>query len=133
MKHFIDRRLNPKDKSLGNRQRFLKRARAEIKELVNQRARDRRIADADLGETISIPQAGIDEPRFERSPEGGRRQTVLPGNRDFVVGDRIEKDKSADGEGGACPRTFPRFVRWPSKAVRTALEGHPTQLHLDRY
>ena len=29
--HFIDRRSNPKDKSLGNRQRFLRRARARIK------------------------------------------------------------------------------------------------------
>ncbi|TIX44714.1 MAG: DUF444 family protein, partial [Mesorhizobium sp.] len=28
---FVDRRLNPKDKSLGNRQRFLKRAREELK------------------------------------------------------------------------------------------------------
>ncbi|TIU39703.1 MAG: DUF444 family protein, partial [Mesorhizobium sp.] len=28
---FIDRRLNPKDKSLGNRQRFLRRAREELK------------------------------------------------------------------------------------------------------
>ena len=28
MPQFIDRRLNPKDKSLGNRQRFLRRAKA---------------------------------------------------------------------------------------------------------
>jgi uncharacterized sporulation protein YeaH/YhbH (DUF444 family) len=27
---FIDRRLNPKDKSLSNRQRFLRRAREEL-------------------------------------------------------------------------------------------------------
>ena len=31
MPTLIDRRLNPKDKSLGNRQRFLKRAREELK------------------------------------------------------------------------------------------------------
>ena len=31
MAHFVDRRLNPRDKSLGNRQRFLRRTRAEVK------------------------------------------------------------------------------------------------------
>ena len=31
MPFLIDRRLNPKDKRLGNRQRFLRRARAQIK------------------------------------------------------------------------------------------------------
>ena len=29
MPNVIDRRLNPKDKSLGNRQRFLRRARGQ--------------------------------------------------------------------------------------------------------
>jgi hypothetical protein len=31
MTHFVDRRLNPKGKSLGNRQRFLRRARNQIR------------------------------------------------------------------------------------------------------
>ena len=37
MSHFIDRRLNPKDKSLGNRQRFLRRAREELRQVFNKR------------------------------------------------------------------------------------------------
>src|SRR6266481_3660702 len=36
MTHFIDRRLNPKGKSLANRQRFLRRARQQIREAVQK-------------------------------------------------------------------------------------------------
>ena len=44
---FIDRRLNPKDKSLGNRQRFLRRAREELKRSLRDRIRSGKIADVD--------------------------------------------------------------------------------------
>ena len=33
--HIIDRRLNPKAKSLGNRQRFIRRAKDEIREAIS--------------------------------------------------------------------------------------------------
>ena len=45
MTHFIDRRLNPKGKSLGNRQRFLRRARAQIREAVQKSLKDSAVAD----------------------------------------------------------------------------------------
>ena len=32
--YIIDRRLNPKGKNIGNRQRFIRRARAEISKVV---------------------------------------------------------------------------------------------------
>ena len=41
MPNFIDRRLNPKDKSLGNRQRFLRRAREELKRSIRDQIKDR--------------------------------------------------------------------------------------------
>jgi len=44
MTHFIDRRLNPKGKSLGNRQRFLRRARAQIREAVQKSLKDAAVA-----------------------------------------------------------------------------------------
>ena len=53
--HFIDRRKNPKGKSLGNRQRFLKRAKAQIKEAVNKSLRERSMKEIDKGEKITIP------------------------------------------------------------------------------
>ena len=49
MPQFIDRRLNPRDKSLGNRMRFLKRSRARIKEAVDKAVRERSIGDAAKG------------------------------------------------------------------------------------
>ena len=99
MRHFIDRRLNPKDKSLVNRQRFMRRARAQIKEAVNKSLKDRSIADVNGGETVSIPSKGIREPRFRSAPTGGRRERVFPGNKEFTPGDRITKPQGG-GEGG---------------------------------
>jgi len=91
MSFFIDRRLNPKDKSLGNRQRFLRRARAQIKEVVNKSIKDRSITDVWAGEQIKIPSKGIQEPRLRHSRSGGQRSGVFTGNKEFVTGDRIEK------------------------------------------
>ena len=99
MHQFIDRRRNPKDKSLGNRQRFIRRARAQIKEAVEYAIKERQINDVASGETISIPTKGIGEPTFRHSPTGGVRQRVLSGNRNFVAGDRIKKPESGDGLG----------------------------------
>lgn len=104
MHHFIDRRANPKGKSLGNRQRFLRRARENIKERVDRSVRDKSIqdgsADQASGEKITIPAKGLKEPRFFHDSKGGRRRYVLPGNKDFVVGDQIKRPPSGGGEGG---------------------------------
>lgn len=100
MRHFIDRRLNPKDKSLVNRQRFMRRARTQIKEAVNKSLKDRKITDVGSGESISIPTKGIREPRFHHDSQGGRRQRIFPGNKEFTPGDRINKPPSGSGGGG---------------------------------
>ena len=101
MAQFIDRRLNPRDKSLGNRQRFLRRTRAEIKRAVDKAVADRAIADAGAGGAVSIPSDGIGEPQFHLSRDSGGREFVLPGNKEFVAGDRIDKPKGGGGAGGA--------------------------------
>jgi uncharacterized protein len=93
MAHFVDRRLNPRDKSLGNRQRFLRRTRAEVKRAVDKAVADRSIADAGKGGAVSIPTDGIGEPQFHLSSDSGEREYVRPGNKDFVAGDRIDKPK----------------------------------------
>ena len=98
MTHFIDRRLNPKGKSLGNRQRFLRRARAQIREAVQRSLKDSAVADIDKDRKIKISTKGTREPRFRLDPlEGGARDFVLPGNKEFVPGDEIRKPKSGDG------------------------------------
>jgi hypothetical protein len=104
----IDRRESPKGKNLGNRRRFVERARQHLRERIKRNIRERSIADTESGETVSIPVDGTHEPEFKRDPSTGRRSRVLPGNREFRAGDRIERDQgggrgrgeaSEDGEG----------------------------------
>src|SRR6202012_6078405 len=98
MTHFIDRRLNPKGKSLGNRQRFLRRARAQIREAVQKSLKDAAVADIEKDRKIPTATKGTREPRFRLDPRGGgERDFVLPGNKEFMPGDEIKKPKSGDG------------------------------------
>jgi len=62
--NIVDRRPNPKGKSLSNRQRFLGRARAEVKSAVQEALRKRKVADVGQGEKVAIPTRGITEPVF---------------------------------------------------------------------
>jgi uncharacterized sporulation protein YeaH/YhbH (DUF444 family) len=91
--HIIDRRLNPGSKSLENRQRFLRRAKALVQGAVKKSSQDRDIKDVLEGGEVSIPLDGMDEPRFRR--EGGTRDMVLPGNKKFIEGDMLPRS----GEG----------------------------------
>lgn len=97
MSHFIDRRLNPKDKSLGNRRRFLKRVRSYVKDAVDQSVRDRKISDIDRGEKVGVPADRIREPNFRYDHTKGRHERVYTGNKTFRPGDKIRKPP----EGGA--------------------------------
>lgn len=104
MMNFIDRRLNPKGKSLGNRQRFLRRARQQIMEAVRDASAKRGISDLAGGDRITIPADGVREPTFHASGTGGQRQYVLPGNREFSTGDRIPRPEGGgSGAGGSEP------------------------------
>ncbi len=98
--NIVDRRPNPKGKSLGNRRRFIERARAEVKGAVMDALRKRKITEAESGEKVKIPTKGIDEPAFHHGRQGGNRQYVLPGNKDHVTGDEIERPKSGGGGSG---------------------------------
>ncbi|MSU91455.1 DUF444 family protein [Rhodobacteraceae bacterium 2CG4] len=99
MTQFIDRRLNPKDRSLGNRRRFIRRVRGAVKKAVDDAVRSRGVADIDRGESVAIPAGDITEPTFHHAPSGGHRERVLPGNKDFRAGDRIDKPPSGSGGG----------------------------------
>ncbi len=110
MMHIIDRRLNPKGKSLSNRQRFMERAKKQIKEAVDEAIKKRKISNTDGGENIRIPSDGLHEPRFLGDASKGVRGRVFPGNKDFMPGDKIKRppgqgagqsgrEASEDGEG----------------------------------
>ena len=95
--HIVDRRLNPGSKSLENRQRFLRRAKALVQGAVKKSSQDRDIKDVLEGGEVSIPLDGMNEPRFRR--EGGTRDMVLPGNKKFIEGDMLPR--SGEGSGRA--------------------------------
>ncbi|MDX9686296.1 YeaH/YhbH family protein [Halopseudomonas formosensis] len=99
MSYVIDRRLNGKNKSTVNRQRFLRRYKAHIKKAVEEAVGRRSITDIEHGEQISIPARDIDEPIFHHGP-GGRQTRVFPGNRDFAAGDRIPRPEGGGGGAG---------------------------------
>jgi len=98
--HIIDRRLNPKAKSLGNRQRFIRRAKEEIREAISDALRKRKISEIDAGEKIRIRSKSLGEPAFRLGRESGKRDMVLPGNQDYVVGDKIPKPPIGGGGRG---------------------------------
>ncbi|HEY2068878.1 MAG TPA: YeaH/YhbH family protein [Rhizomicrobium sp.] len=101
MTHFIDRRLNPKGKSLANRQRFLRRARNQIRDAVQKSLKDASVADLAKDRKIKISAKGTKEPRFRLDPRaGGEHDFVLPGNKEFMPGDEIKKPPSQGGGSG---------------------------------
>ncbi|EOD54757.1 YeaH/YhbH family protein [Aeromonas molluscorum] len=100
MAHFIDRRLNGKNKSAVNRQRFIRRYKKQIKQAVSDAVSKRSIQDVDKGENISIPTRDIGEPHFHQG-QGGKREMVHPGNDQFVSGDKIDRPKGGGAGQGA--------------------------------
>jgi len=96
----IDRRPQGRNKSAVNRQRFLRRYRKHIREAVADAVNKRSITDTDRGDSISIPKKDVSEPIF-RHGKGGRQHRVLPGNKEFITGDRIKRPTGGgDGGGG---------------------------------
>jgi uncharacterized protein len=97
--HIIDRRLNPGGKSFANRQRFLRRARAQVRKAVREASSGRSIKDAAKGGEISIPAGGVHEPALRRSAQGGVRDYLLPGNKKYIQGDTIARPEQGGGQG----------------------------------
>ncbi|HJS80614.1 MAG TPA: YeaH/YhbH family protein [Vitreimonas sp.] len=97
--HIIDRRLNPGGKSFANRQRFLRRARAQVRRAVREASSNRSIKEAGKGGEISIPAGGVHEPNLRRSAQGGVRDYVLPGNKKYIEGDTIPRPDQGGGQG----------------------------------
>ncbi|WAI83577.1 MULTISPECIES: YeaH/YhbH family protein [Achromobacter] len=102
MNSLIDRRLNGRNKSAVNRERFLRRYKDQIRKAVHGMIRDRSIQDMDQGGEINLPARDISEPTF-RHGSGGDREMVHPGNREFAKGDTIDRPQGGQGEGGSDP------------------------------
>ncbi len=97
MTRLIDRRLNGKNKSAVNRQRFLHRFRKEIKKAVNEAVKKRNITDIESGEEIVIPAKDVKEYQFGYGKKGLNR-SIHPGNKEFIEGDKIQKPSHGTGQ-----------------------------------
>ena len=98
--NIVDRRLNPKSKSLGNRQRFVRRAKADIRDAVKDAIKKRKVSEVEGSEKITIRSKSVREPSFQHSRDGGNRDFVLPGNKEYRTGDKIPKPQGGGGGGG---------------------------------
>ena len=96
LQQIIDRRLAGKNKSIGNRERFMRRYKDKIKEAVRRAVDGRGIRDLERGEEVRIPKKDLSEPVFHHGP-GGIRDVVHPGNQDYVRGDRIKRPQGGQG------------------------------------
>ncbi len=99
--HIIDRRRDASGKSLGNRQRFIRRTRALVRHAVREASKSRKITDTGRGGEVSVPADGVHEPTLRRSRRGGMREYLLPGNKNNIEGDSIDRPPSGGGSGGA--------------------------------
>lgn len=97
----IDRRKNPGGKSSGNRQKFLKRTKEQIRKSIHEKMGDRKISGSGDDQDVVITRKGIHEPQFGHKQDSGSRDIVLPGNEDFVEGDLLQKPKGGGGGGGS--------------------------------
>jgi len=100
MFQLIDRRLNAKNKSIVNRDRFLRRYRDQIKDAVSRSVKNRGVTDIDRGEQVSIPKRQIREPVISHGP-GGVTEAVHPGNEHYVTGDEIDRPQGGAGGSGS--------------------------------
>jgi hypothetical protein len=101
--HIVDRRLNPGSKSLENRQRFLRRAKALV-----QGAVKKVLPGAATSRSPGRRRGQHPARRHERAalpPRGRHRDMVLPGNKKFIEGDILPRS------GGAAARARPIRAR----------------------
>jgi len=97
--HLIDRRLQGKNKSAPNRERFLQRYKGQIKEAVARAIKGRSITDMENGEKVSIPVKDVNEPSFGHA-HGGVWEAVQPGNQEYLKGDQIPRPQGGAGGRG---------------------------------
>ena len=111
MSYVIDRRLNGKNKSTVNRQRFLRRYRDHIKKAVEEAVGRRSITDMEHGEQISIPGRDIDEPV--------NRPSYTRATRSSPAANTFSAPKAGPGVGAARARQAIPARAWMSSCSRS--------------
>ena len=118
--HIVDRRLNPRGKSLANRQRFLRRAKALMRQAVHENSSSRSIKRRRAGRRgHASPPTACANPRSAARPRAACATTCCPATRSYVEGDTIPRPQG--GAGGHGQRGQPgrrRRGRVPLRAHR---------------
>lgn len=89
----IDRRRSPTNNSSSNRQRFIDRYKSKIRDSLKKSLNSRSIKDTSDQE-VSLPVDDLSEPHFSHKKSEGTWEGVLPGNKEYQVGDKIDKPKN---------------------------------------
>ncbi len=98
MAQVIDRRLDGRNKSAVNRERFIRRYKEQLRKAVSDMVSRRSIRDIDQGGDVNLPAKDITEPNFHHG-QGGDREFILPGNREYTKGDAIDRPQDGAGSG----------------------------------
>ncbi len=97
--NITDKRSSSKNKSVGNRQKFMERYKSRIKRSVDKIADSKGITDILNDRKVIINQDEIEEPSFEFDMSKGERDVILPGNESMQKGDKIYNPSSDNEEG----------------------------------
>lgn len=76
----------------------MRRYKGHIKRAVSDMVAERSIRDMQRGGSVRIPTKDITEPKL-RHGDGGDREMVLPGNREFNAGDKLRRPPSSNEQG----------------------------------
>lgn len=96
----IDKRLNGRNKSSPNRERFIRRYKSTIREHVKDAIKNKNISDINKDTTnISVKRKDLTEPQFVPERNTGKRGVVHPGNKEFIKGQKIPKPQGGQGDG----------------------------------
>ncbi len=100
----IDRRKNSKGKTLRNRGRFIDLHKRQIRDGVKDILDNSNITD--VGKTRKVRVRPLSKPTFSTEPGSGDKKYILPGNKEYVKGDKERKSggrgrgrEGGDGEG----------------------------------
>jgi uncharacterized protein len=97
----VDRRSDPPGRGAVNRERFIRRFKDDIKRAADDEFSKRSIKDMGRGGRVTIPGRGLAEPFLRHDHKTGSRDFVLPGNREYIPGDNIDRPKGGgQGDGG---------------------------------
>lgn len=99
MTQIVDRR-NAKDRSAGDRKKFIDRYKDFIRENVTKSAASRKITDMNKS-GIKINLRGITEPSITYDPNKGDWSNIISRNRKYKKGDMIPFPESSAKGGGA--------------------------------